>query len=335
MVYSDYTKQRILSLYWRGYKISDVVEYLVLEDDIQTTKQGVRQFLKRYKLSKTIARKPGSGLPPKLSPSLQQLIENTMRNDDETTATQLQAILASQNMYVSLATIVRNRLDLGWTYRGSAYCQLIRQQNKEKRLDWARTYINDDFNNVIWSDETTVQIETHKRYCYRKEGQKPRPKPRPKHPVKVHVWAGISKQGATEVCIFEGIMDAHLYCEILEKTLLPFIRNEFPSPSVHRFMQDNDPKHTSRLAQNFFARHGINWWRTPAEYPDMNPIENLWHELKEFIRREIKPQSKEELIDGIGSFWENVNTHKCRRYINHLNKVLPKAIEVNGEPTGY
>ncbi len=129
--------------------------------------------------------------------------------------------------------------------------------------------------------------------------------------------------------------DAHLYCEILEKTLLPFIRNEFPSPSVHRFMQDNDPKHTSRLAQNFFARHGINWWRTPAEYPDMNPIENLWHELKEFIRREIKPQSKEELIDGIGSFWENVNTHKCRRYINHLNKVLPKAIEVNGEPTGY
>ena len=127
-----------------------------------------------------------------------------MRNDDETTATQLQAILASQNMYVSLATIVRNRQDLGWTYRGSAYCQLIRQQNKEKRLDWARTYINDDFNNVIWSDETTVQIETHKRYCYRKEGQKPRPK----HPVKVHVWAGISKQGATEVCIFEGIMDA-------------------------------------------------------------------------------------------------------------------------------
>lgn len=64
-----------------------------------------------------------------------------------------------------------------------------------------------DFNNVIWTDETSVQIETHKRLCYRKEGEPPRPKPRPKHPTKVHVWAGISKVGATHVCIFEGTMN--------------------------------------------------------------------------------------------------------------------------------
>ena len=33
----------------------------------------------------------------------------------------------------------------------------------------------------------------------------------------VYVWAGISKNGATEVCIFEGIMKAPLYCIILKK----------------------------------------------------------------------------------------------------------------------
>lgn len=33
MVYNDYAKQRILSLHWRGYKVSAIVEYLVLEDD--------------------------------------------------------------------------------------------------------------------------------------------------------------------------------------------------------------------------------------------------------------------------------------------------------------
>lgn len=335
MVYSDYTKQRILSLHWRGYRTSEIVEYLVLEDLISTTKQGVRQFLKRYRLSKSIARKPGSGLPPKLSPAIQNLIELTMQTDDETTATQLQAMLASRSVYVSLATIVRNRISLGWTYRGSAYCQLIRQQNKEKRLNWARTYLHDNFDNVIWTDETTVQLETHKRYCYRKEGSKPRPKPRAKHPVKVHVWAGISKQGATEVCVFEGIMDASLYCEILEKTLLPFIREKFPCPNSHRFMQDNDPKHTSKAAQAFFAKSNVNWWKTPPESPDMNPIENLWHELKEFMRREVKPQNKQELVDGINRFWTTIDVHKCCRYVNHLRKVLPKAIEVNGEPTGY
>ena len=45
-------------------------------------------------------------------------------------------------------------------------------------------------------------------------------------------------------------------------------------------MQDNDPKHTSKCAQQFFQDDNINWWRTPSESPDANPIENLWHELK-------------------------------------------------------
>ena len=30
----------------------------------------------------------------------------------------------------------------------------------------------------------------------------------------------------------------------------------------------------------YFESRGINWWKTPPESPDANPIENLWHELK-------------------------------------------------------
>lgn len=67
---------------------------------------------------------------------------------------------------------------------------------------------------------------------------------RAKHPPKVHVWAGISLRGSTEVCIFEGKMNGPLYVQILTQTLLPFIRIVYPDE--HKFMQDNDPKHTSR-----------------------------------------------------------------------------------------
>lgn len=154
---------------------------------------------------------------------------------------------------------------------------------------------------------------------------------RPKHPVKVHVWAGISLKGATQVCIFDRIMDADLYIEILKSSLLPFLQ-DFQN---HRFMQDNDPKHTSRKAAKFMDENGINWWKTPPESPDINPIENLWHELKEFIRREIKPRTKEELIDGIKDFWKTVTLAKCTKYIRHLRKVIPKIIEKDGEATGY
>ena len=71
------------------------------------------------------------------------------------------------------------------------------------------------------------------------------------------------------------------------------------------------------------------------ESPDCNPIENLWHELKEFLRREIKPKTKQELIDGIQKFWKTVTIAKCGKYIGHLKKVIPKVIELQGAATGY
>ena len=47
-------------------------------------------------------------------------------------------------------------------------------------------------------------------------------------------------KGSTGVCVFDGMMKVPLYVQILENTLLPFLRDVFPNG--HRFMQDNDPK---------------------------------------------------------------------------------------------
>ena len=124
------------------------------------------------------------------------------------------------------------------------------------------------------------------------------------------MWAGISKKGRTGICIFEGIMKKELHVSILEGTLLPFISDVYPEE--HRFMQDNDPKHTSGYAAHWMKDNSINWWRTPAQSPDINPIENLWHELKEFIRREVKPKTKDELVQGIIQFWRTVDVAKCK-----------------------
>ena len=44
---------------------------------------------------------------------------------------------------------------------------------------------------------------------------------RAKHPVKVHVWAGISKKGGAPICIFDGTMHAVLFTSILDSATIP------------------------------------------------------------------------------------------------------------------
>ena len=230
----------------------------------------------------------------------------------------------------------------------------------QKWLEWALENKDDTFDDFIFTDEYTVQMESQRRFCCRKEGKAPRPKPRyicfiimffvasftlfcfflcvcvflldPNIPYKVHVWAGISLRGRTGICIFTGTMDRFLYIDILRNTLLPFVKDAYPDH--YRFMADNDPKHNSVAAREFLNDNDINWWRTPAESPDLNPIENLWHELKEFIRREVKPKCQKELVEGI-TFWETVDVRKCQKYIGHLRKVIPRVIELKGAATGY
>ena len=61
---------------------------------------------------------------------------------------------------------------------------------------------------VIFTDESNVQIELHHKVIFHKAGHPIKLVAKPKHPQKVHVWAGISARGATSIVMFTGIMNA-------------------------------------------------------------------------------------------------------------------------------
>ena len=297
---------------------------------------SVTRIIKKLQLTGSVANLPRSGRPRKLSVAANAFIDQQMRSNDEMTSAQIQKKLAKRGVAVSSSTVRRSRKQQGWTLQRTAYCQLIRDANKVKRLEYAQRIMEsgDTFHNVIFSDECSISLMQYRRTCYRKVDEPTKRKPKPKHPLKVHVWAGISRHGPTKICIFDGIMDADLFCNILETTLVPFIREKLPD---HRFMQDNDPKHTSRRARAFFEEKNINWWRTPPESPDLNPIEDLWHELKFFLESKVKPRNKQELVDGIKKFWaKKVTPEKCTKYIDHvLHKAIPAVVEAQGAATKY
>ena len=178
MVYRTYTKLRIVHYHSRGHKPYTIARLLKENDGITVSRFGVAKFLKVYQSTGSIERRPGSGRLSSVTWRIKELVEQQMQEDDESTATQLHQMLLEHDIVISLRTVLRCRTTLGWTFRGSAYCQLIRDANKVKRLDWARQHTEEEFNDVIFTDETTVQLENHRRFCCRKEGQRPKPKPR-------------------------------------------------------------------------------------------------------------------------------------------------------------
>ena len=238
MVLSAYLKQRIAQLYFQRR-----VSYGVLAQVLAA--EGFR-VSKKYKKHGTISRLPGSGRLFKLTRAMLDIVEAQMELDDETTVTQLVRILGERGYKVSKSTIERARRILGWTFHGSRYCQLIWNVNKEKRVQWALKHCGNDFEDVVWTDESTIQLEKHRMFSFRKVGTAPKLKPRVKHPYKVMVWAGISRKGATNICLLSGSVNSAVYQEVLCTHLLPFLRRQIPGGKLQ---QDNAPCHTSKAAQ--------------------------------------------------------------------------------------
>ena len=149
----------------------------------------------------------------------------------------------------------------------------------------------------------------------------------------VHVWAGISRRGATRIAIFTGFMNSEGYQQILDQYLPPFVRDEYPAG--HRLWQDNDPKHVSKATVAWMAQNDVNHWPTPPESPDINPIERVWAALKYYIGRRVKPLNKGELTQGIRDFWNTVDKTMCNNCINHTPEAARLITLYKGGPAGH
>ena len=110
----------------------------------------------------------------------------------------------------------------------------------------------EEFLDVIFTDECTVQLEQHSRICFRKKLQSRALKQRAKHPIKIHIWGGISTKGATSLVMFTGIMNAERLGAVYKAGLVPFIQERFPDG--HRLYQDNNPKHSSKYIEEFLKQ---------------------------------------------------------------------------------
>ena len=71
----------------------------------------------------------------------------------------------------------------------------------------------------------------------------------------------------------------------------------------------------------------IDW---PAWSPDLNPIENLWNDLKRRVYAH-HPQTMEELEDFIGIEWQATDIN----FMSHICKSMPHRLQLLRDNHGH
>ena len=185
---SRYARQRVIALYSAGISLTKIAK-LLEEEGIKALRSAVSLFVSRYQQTSSFQAAKRSGRKCKLKSEHLEFIDNKMKENNELTSKELKEKLSKEcGVEVSPTTICRvKHNELGWKSENARYCQFVREPNKMKRLVFSlNAMVNKDlFEDVIFTDETSVQIEQYARICFRKDGSQPKRKGCPKHPVKV------------------------------------------------------------------------------------------------------------------------------------------------------
>jgi transposase len=191
---------------------------------------------------------------------------------------------------------------------------------------------------IAFTDESRFELfkSGGSRYCRRgpnEEFQLRNLKPVVKHGGGgVTVWGMITSRGVGRLHRVEGNMDAKQYCSILQESLLGSLQDVRLSSKTIIFQQDNDPKHTSKLATAWLKNHNFHVLPWPPNSPDMSIIEPLWDILDKRIRRRKRlPTNEEELWKALQEEWYSID----RQTIQSLYSSMPRRVQALSAAKGH
>ena len=287
------------------------------------------------------------GRPSKLSIRDKQSIVRqitTGKLDNAVQATQfINSIIPNP---VSSKTVRRTLKEAGLYATTKKKVPMLKSIHRKKRLQFARYHENwtvDDWKKVLWSDETKINRigSDGKVYVWKTKGELISDRtttPTVKHGGgnNLMVWGCMGWNGVGKLVEVQGKMDAEQYCEILDEGVVESFEKLEMEEENQYFQQDNDPKHTSKLATKWFSDNHINVLEWPAQSPDLNPIEHLWHHLKYKLQEyETALQGVHQLWGRVEEEWNKIPPEVCQKLIESMPKRIKAVIQAKGGHTKY
>jgi hypothetical protein len=153
---------------------------------------------------------------------------------------------------------------------------------------------------------------------------------------KVTVWGCVTWNGTGRLHRVEGIMKATQLCQIYEEALLGTLTDYGMQIGDTIFQQDNDPKHTSKMATQWLQGHGFTQLPWPANSPDMSIIEHLWDVLDDRIRaRKPLPSNENQLWVALQEEWGKITPEEVQHYYKSIPRRVEALLGAKGGHTRY
>jgi len=290
-----------------------------------------------------------SGPKPKLAPrERRDAVTSILRGKAKSAVEATKLISETRQDKVSSETVRRVLRKASLVAKKKQKKPFLSAVHRRNRLRWAiehRDWTVEDWQRVIWSDETKIN-----RICSDGNQYQWLPTGSVESAVQptikfgggsIMLWGCMSWLGVGAMSRVVCRMDAQQYVSILNHCLIPTLDRCAADPSLPPrpqliFQQDNDPKHTSRLARDWFLDEGIQVMPWPAQSPDLNPIEHLWAHLKRRIGSYPEvPGGVLELWDRVREEWPKITVEVCRSLIESMPRRVEAVIRARGGNTKY
>ena len=219
--------------------------------------------------------------------------------------------------------------------------QRAEHENVRARIAFAEGYsrwTEEDWSRVMFSDETHFYLGHHGReYVQRPPGAALDPKYTRKENErlegKVSLWGCICAGGLGHAELYDESFNARRYQSILQLNLVRSAHQFWPQGQWW-FQQDNATQHKAETSREWFHNHGIDLIDWPAWSPDLNPIEELWNDLKRRVYGR-HPKSMDELERFVTEEWAATDLNFIARICRNMPHRLQAVIANNGHKIPY
>ena len=113
-----------------------------------------------------------------------------------------------------------------------------------------------------------------------------------------------SSAGTAKLVRIDGKIEGAKYRAISEENLMQSAK-DLRLGRRCIFQHDNDPKHTARVTMEWFRSKHVYVLQWPSQSSDLNPIENLWQDL----RKLLSPSNLTEFKIFCQEEWTNIHFH--------------------------